>query len=109
MWQAGLRYRKQLKVPGKPDFAFVGPRVAVFCDSHFWHGYGWSDGARDAIKKNREFWSKKIEGNMARDAEVNRRLEAAGWTVLRFWEHEILQDAETCIQRIKTVLASTGR
>jgi len=105
MWKAGLRYRKQPKLPGKPDFAFLGPRVAVFCDSHFWHGYQWSDGASEAVRKNRDFWIPKIERNIARDREVNDQLRWAGWDVVRFWEHEILEDATACVDRVKSVLS----
>ena len=109
MWKAGLRYRKQLNIPGKPDFAFVGARLAVFCDSHFWHGYGWMDGAKQAIKTNRHFWVPKIERNIARDAEVNRTLSAEGWTVLRFWEDEILTKTEVCMERVRHVLLRTSK
>ena len=109
MWKAGLRYRKQLKIPGKPDFAFVGARLAVFCDSLYWHGYGWTDGAKQAIKKNRHFWVPKIERNIARDAEVNRILTADGWTVLRFWEDEILTNTAACVERVRDVLLRTSQ
>ncbi len=109
MWQAGLRYRKQGKLQGKPDFVFLGPRVVVFCDSHFWHGYGWQDGGKEAFKKNRDFWIPKIERNIARDEEVNRQLRADGWTVLRFWENEIVNDTEACVDRVKVALLASSR
>ena len=108
MWRVGLRYRKQPKLPGKPDFVFLRPRVAVFCDSHFWHGYRWSDGASEAIRKNRDFWLPKIERNIERDKEVNDQLQRAGWVVVRFWEHEILEDPAACVDRVKNVLSGRG-
>jgi len=39
LWRAGIRYRKQYPIFGKPDFVVVGRRIAIFCDSEFWHGY----------------------------------------------------------------------
>ncbi|MBE6521200.1 MAG: very short patch repair endonuclease [Thermoplasmata archaeon] len=63
LWSRGLRYRKNDKsVEGKPDIVFKGPKVAVFCDSEFWHGYDWEHWKYD-IKTNRDFWINKIERN----------------------------------------------
>ena len=84
LWKRGLRYRKNSsKVFGKPDIVFIGKKVAVFCDSEFWHGYDWEH-KKDEIKSRREFWIPKIERNMQRDVEVTEKLTADGWTVLRF-------------------------
>ncbi|MFH8891308.1 very short patch repair endonuclease [Streptomyces sp. NPDC017949] len=86
---AGLRYRLQVKVPGMPrrtiDIAFPGPKVAVFLDGCFWHG---CPQHATRPKANAEWWREKLERNMARDRETNEQLTSAGWTVLRFWEHE---------------------
>ena len=66
LWSRGMRYRKNVKtIEGKPDIAFIGRKVAVFCDSEFWHGYNWDERKND-LKKNREFWIGKIERNMQR-------------------------------------------
>jgi DNA mismatch endonuclease (patch repair protein) len=51
-------------------------------------------------KNNREFWQKKLSRNVQRDAEATQFLIAAGWRVLRFWEHEIEDSAEACAQQI---------
>jgi DNA mismatch endonuclease, patch repair protein len=84
----GLRYRVCLKVPGAPrrtiGIAFTRAKLAVFIDGCFWHGcpeHG------EVPVANRRWWVDKIERNRARDAETTALLEAAGWTVLRFWEH----------------------
>jgi DNA mismatch endonuclease Vsr len=100
LWRAGIRYRKQYRIFGKPDFVIVSHRVAVFCDSEFWHGYRW--GARRQLehKSNQSYWFAKIERNRARDRLVNRRLRNAGWTVIRFWEREILHDPEKCAAEV---------
>ncbi len=96
LWKRGIRYRKNVKsVYGHPDIAFIGRKVAVFCDSEFWHGYNWETRKND-IKSNRDFWVSKIERNMARDVEVNEYLKSHGWTVLRFWGKEIQRDASGC-------------
>ena len=101
LWRRGLRYRKNVRsVTGCPDIAFKTIRVAVFCDSEFWHGYDW-DNRRDDIKSNRDFWIKKIERNMARDKEVNEELIQKGWLVLRFWGKEITKNVSSCADVIE--------
>ncbi|MFB6825076.1 very short patch repair endonuclease [Streptomyces virginiae] len=86
---AGLRYRLQVKVPGMPrrtiDIAFPGAKVAVFLDGCFWHG---CPEHATQPKANAQWWREKLDKNMARDRETSEVLAAAGWTVLRFWEHE---------------------
>lgn len=91
--------RNDKMIFGKPDFAFKARKVAVFCDSEFWHGFDWEN-ARKAIKSNREFWITKIERNIKRDEEVTKKLTAEGWTVLRFWEHQIKKSVATCVDSV---------
>lgn len=101
LWSRGLRYRKNVKtVPGKPDIAFIGKKVAVFCDSEFWHGYDWEN-RKNTIKTNREFWINKIERNIQRDSEVNQMLTEQGWTILRFWGNDIKKNLSGCADRIE--------
>ena len=74
LWSRGIRYRKNVKsVYGHPDIAFIGKKVAIFCDSEFWHGYNWDERKND-FKSRREFWIPKIERNISRDIEVNKVL-----------------------------------
>ena len=104
LWSRGLRYRKNVKnIPGKPDIAFIGKKVAVFCDSEFWHGYDWEH-RKDDIKTNREFWIPKIERNMERDLEVNRMLEEQGWIVLRFWGKQIRKNLQECADIVEEII-----
>ena len=85
LWHAGFRYRKNVReVFGCPDIVFKRLKIAVFCDSEFWHGYDWEK-RKHNFKSHQEFWIPKIERNMARDREVNEHLTAEGWTVLRFF------------------------
>ena len=101
LWSKGLRYRKNVKsVFGHPDIAFIGKKIAVFCDSEFWHGYDWERRKND-FKVRQDFWLPKIERNMERDREVNERLEAEGWIVIRFWGKEIKSDVNACAEKIK--------
>lgn len=96
LWEKGLRYRKNVKsIYGHPDIAFIGKKVAVFCDSEFWHGFDWEN-RQNEIKSRRDFWIPKIERNIQRDAEVNQKLQAEGWLVLRFWGKEIKTDVVSC-------------
>ncbi len=96
LWARGLRYRKNVNgIFGKPDIVFLGKKVAVFCDSEFWHGYNWEERKND-FKSRREFWIPKIERNMERDKEVTETLESQGWTVFRFWGNDIKKNAAVC-------------
>lgn len=89
LWSRGLHYRKNVNsVYGKPDIAFIGKKIAIFCDSEFWHGYNWNE-QKNNFKSNTDFWFKKIERNIQRDKEVNENLLANGWLVLRFWGNDI--------------------
>jgi DNA mismatch endonuclease (patch repair protein) len=64
---------------------FVRPRVAVFVDGCFWHA---CPEHTSIPRSNREWWVRKLEANQIRDRATDAHLEALGWTVLRFWEHE---------------------
>ena len=108
LWHRGLRYRKNAKqVYGKPDIAFIGKKIAVFCDSEFFHGYDWENKQKE-IKSNRDFWIPKIERNIQRDAEVNKKLQADGWIVIRFWGNEIKNDLQNCADIIERVVKQNG-
>ena len=100
LWHRGIRYRKNYKsLPGKPDIAITKHKLAVFCDSDYWHGYDWEN-RHQRIKSNREYWIPKIERNMQRDKEVTAQLQAMGWTVLRFWEWQIKKRLDECVNTI---------
>ncbi|TVZ89377.1 very short patch repair endonuclease [Streptomyces sp. BK340] len=90
---SGLRYRVNVPVPGIPrrtiDIAFSKAKIAIFLDGCFWHG---CPEHATQPKSNAEWWRAKLDKNMARDLETTEHLTAAGWTVLRFWEHESAAD-----------------
>ncbi|MDR2252757.1 MAG: very short patch repair endonuclease [Bifidobacteriaceae bacterium] len=89
LFARGLRYRVAFRpIQGERisvDVAFPGARVVVLVDGCFWHGCPKHHRAPQA---NSEYWSAKVARNRARDAKTNQVLAAAGWRVLRFWEHE---------------------
>ena len=104
LWNNGVRYRKNVKsVFGHPDIAFKGKKIAVFCDSEFWHGFDWEH-KKDEIKTRRDFWIPKIERNIARDYEVNNRLTEDGWVVIRFWGNDIKKNADICAAEVISAL-----
>ena len=109
LWRKGLRYRKNNKtVYGKPDFTFKKYKIAIFCDSEFWHGKDWEVRKNDH-KSNQDFWFKKIERNIERDKEVNNFLTTSGWEVIRFWGKEIETDLVSCVQKIEDKINEAKR
>ena len=106
LWSRGIRYRKNVnRIYGKPDIALIGKKIAVFCDSEFWHGYNWEERKKD-FKSHQEFWIPKIERNMERDKEVTKKLKSEGWTVLRFWGNDIKKNTAQCAELIEKVVLS---
>jgi DNA mismatch endonuclease (patch repair protein) len=106
LWQRGYRYRKNYSaLPGKPDIVLTKYKIAVFCDSEFFHGKDW-EVLKPRLEKgqNSEYWLKKISRNMERDDEVNKRLLYEGWTVIRFWGKDILKNTEECIRVIEETI-----
>jgi DNA mismatch endonuclease, patch repair protein len=108
LFSQGLRYRiHYANIPGSPDIAFVKKRIAIFCDSEFWHGKDWLI-KKKKIKNNRMYWIHKIEENIERDKNNMKSLEAMGWTVLRFWETEIKKDLPEVLANIVCHLQAQG-
>lgn len=109
LWSRGMRYRKNANsIIGKPDIVFKGKKIAVFCDSEFWHGYNWEERKKD-FKSHQEFWIPKIEHNMQRDKEVNDQLKKSGWTVLRFWGKDIKNNYTACADIIEKVVGKNEK
>jgi DNA mismatch endonuclease, patch repair protein len=101
LWAAGVRgWRLQARdVPGRPDLVWKGRRVAVFVDGAFWHGHPdhyWGQSG--------PFWNEKIERNRQRDKRVTAELVESGWTVLRFWDFEVLDRPEVCVAAVRDAL-----
>ena len=106
LWHKGYRYRKNYKkLPGSPDIALTRQKVAVFCDSEFWHGKDW-EAKKQRLQKgnNPDFWINKIESNIQRDHENDQKLIALGWTVIHFWGEEIKKSPDECVQVIEETI-----
>ena len=106
LWDEGYRYRKNYKVlPGKPDIALTKYKIAIFCDSEFFHGKDWEVlRARLNRSDKGDYWIRKIERNMARDREVEKKLQYLGWKVIRFWGKDIRKDPTECVRVIEEAI-----
>jgi len=97
LWAAGLRgYRLHRKdIPGKPDIAFIGKKIAIFVNGCFWHR---CPHCKPGLPKhNRKFWLAKFNRNQERDRENLIRLRKAGWKVVTIWECRLKGDANSQI------------
>ena len=104
LWHKGYRYRKNYSgLPGSPDIALTKHKIAIFCDSEFFHGKDWELVLKPRLLKsaNGEYWINKILRNMERDAEVDKQLLFREWTVIHFWGSDITKKTEECIRVIE--------
>lgn len=99
----GLRFRKNVrKLPGSPDIVISSARLAIFVDGDFWHGYQFPKWEH----KLTPFWREKIRANRQRDCRNFSKLRRDGWSVMRFWGHEVLKDVNACAERVKKRVTS---
>lgn len=107
LYAAGVRgWRCHAKrIPGKPDVAFVGLKLAVFVDGGFWHGHP----DHFTFGKSGQFWDDKIARNQERDRENDRDLAALGWTVVRLWDFEVNRELERCVAEVAAEVARLRR
>lgn len=103
----GLRFRLHRRILTNSrrtvDITFPRAHVAVFLDGCFWHGCP-SHGTWP--KNNADWWRAKIEANIARDRDTDRRLEELGWRVIRVWEHESIDIAADRLKQVIRDIAS---
>ena len=106
LWHKGYRYRKNYKdLPGTPDIALTKYKIAIFCDSEFFHGKDWEVlKVRLAAGNNPDYWIRKIERNQKRDIENDKKLLFLGWTVIHFWGKDILKNTEECIRVVEETI-----
>jgi DNA mismatch endonuclease (patch repair protein) len=106
LWHRGYRYRKNyVGLPGTPDIVLTKYKIAIFCDSEFFHGKDW-EVLRPQLERgsNPDFWVNKISKNLERDDEINKALQCRGWTVIRFWGKEIMNNTDECINVIEEAI-----
>jgi DNA mismatch endonuclease (patch repair protein) len=102
-------WRRHLRLPGTPDFAFRESKLAIFTDGCFWHG---CSRCQLKPKSNSQFWADKIDRNRRRDRRVNKELRVSGWTVVRVREcvlERSPQKVAILLKRCLTGLADAAR
>lgn len=97
LWTRGVRYRLHPPLPGTPDLAIPGARLAIFEDACFWHG---CPQHYTAPRANAAYWEEKVARNRARDARVDSELHEQDWDVIRIWEHELSEDLDAIAENI---------
>lgn len=98
LWSQGVRgYRIHLNLTGKPDIVFTKKKIAIFIDGCFWHK---CPVCFQEPETRKDFWMEKIGSNVDRDTKNTFQLQKDGWTVLRFWEHEVRKKPEEIIEKI---------
>ena len=106
LWRRGYRYRKNYSgLPGKPDIVLTKYKIAIFCDSEFFHGKDW-EVLKPRLEKgnNSDYWLKKISRNRERDDKINKQLLFQGWTVIRFWGKDILKNLDECVKVVEETI-----
>ena len=106
LWKKGYRYRKNYdELPGKPDIVLTKYKIVIFCDGELFHGKNWEVHKPKLLKGNNpDFWVKKIERNMKRDDENDKKLLFLGWTVIHFWGNDILRNTDQCVRVIEEAI-----
>ena len=94
-------WRRNVGLPGKPDFIFADAGIALFTDGCFWHG---CPRCYRAPKQNRTYWEDKLVKNKRRDRRVNRQLRVMGWSVARIRECDIERFPRSVIKKIERKL-----
>ena len=104
--EEGYGYRiNYKKLPGAPDIVLTKYKIAIFCDSEFFHGKDWEILKPKLEKgKNPDYWVAKIQRNINRDIEKDQALQFLGWTVVHFWGKDILENPEKCVEVIKELI-----
>ncbi|SDN60501.1 T/G mismatch-specific endonuclease [Psychrobacillus sp. OK028] len=99
LWKDGYRYRKNnRRLLGTPDISFPNLKIVVFLDSCYWHG---CPTHFKMPKTNTSFWHQKINRNIERDYDISSHYSEEGWTLLRFWEHEVKNDLDRVVKTIE--------
>ena len=108
LWKLGINgYRLHWKkVPGRPEIAFPGKRIAVFVNGCFWHRCPYCKPAQP--KSHLDFWNNKFENNIKRDNEKLTLLKNAGWKIIVIWECQVKNDLQNSVIKIKGIVESNN-
>ena len=97
--RAGFKFKSNVvNMTGKPDIVFPKQKAVIFLDSCFWHGCKRHCRLPQA---HHSYWKTKIDNNKKRDKQVNKIYRKMGWKILRFWEHELKNDSDSILSKIK--------
>ncbi|MCY3568011.1 MAG: very short patch repair endonuclease [Chloroflexi bacterium] len=106
LYRRGLRYRVDYAgAPGRPDIALVGRKLAIFVDGEFWHGKKLSE---ERLSEMSEYWQHKIPRNVERDAGVNDRITACGWSVIRATDRGVAKNLDEIADFVEAVANGNG-
>ncbi len=109
LYHEGYRYRKNVRsLPWCPDIVLTKYKIAIFCDGDFFHGYDFAK-IKQNLKRNKDYWEKKISDNQKRDMSVDEKLVSLHYLVYRFWEHEIREDLSKVLHEIEMGILSQER
>lgn len=107
LWNLGFRYRTDAITPaGKADLVVASRKIAVFVDGCFWHG---CPEHYVCPRTPNPHWARKLIENFARDCRQTEKLRRLGWTVIRVWEHQILEDLDACAAQVLAAVHRGGR
>lgn len=107
LWKRGFRFRKNDRsLFGKPDISIKKYKVVIFIDSCFWH-FCEIHGHRP--KTNQEYWDKKLNRNIQREAKVKEYYSQHGWNLIRIWEHSIKEDLEAVIDELDSFIKTAKK
>lgn len=100
----GVKFERQPKLVGHPDFRVRGTNVLIFCDSSFWHGRRPNERRGKAFARNKHLWTLKLASNRLRDVRISRALRRQGWSVQRFWDTDILHRSRKVKTRLVRIM-----
>lgn len=99
-----IKHEPYPKIYGNPDF-LIGNRIALFCDSSFWHGRHWKKLKTKLVNGNNpNYWVNHIQKNRNRDKLVTKILQKEGYKVIRFWDDDVYKRPAWCVSEIKKYL-----
>lgn len=107
LWHYGYRYRKNYKkLPGSPDICITKYKLAIFCDSDYFHGRDWNNKLKEKVMRgnNNLYWTMKIQENIDRDNKVDAQLRGMGWTVIHFWSSDIIKNVNACVDEVNDMI-----
>ncbi len=106
LFTTGLRYRLREEIAGLPDISFPDKKIAVFIDNCFWHG---CPECHWVTATDNDFWLHIAEENRQHDRDVDEKLEREGWTVIRVWEHDVLENLFVVVEKIEGAVRNKTR